>query len=200
MEMYCRFGGTCCRHLQVRKERGTNSTVYQHWVRKMGLLRCGAVEFGRQLLVFQKKTMGIHLPSGWGRCSFCTSVNVNQVTCRQIPWDSVFHKYAVRIESGKIQTHIPGKVSWQEVKLGVIDSSRFLSTIVVNLYQYKVTRPVVRRSQEAAIHPLQIWMHLLGFSKISKTNFLIGQMKNMPRPTASACCHCWPPRLETTSF
>jgi hypothetical protein len=55
MEMYCRFGGTCCRHLQVRKERGTNSTVYQHWVRKMGLLRCGAVEFGRQLLVFQKK-------------------------------------------------------------------------------------------------------------------------------------------------
>ena len=58
-----------------------------------------------------------------------------------------------------------GKVSWPEAKLGVIDSSRLLSTIVMNLYPYKVTRPVVRELQVAAIHPLQIWMHPLGFCK-----------------------------------
>jgi hypothetical protein len=39
--------------------------------------------------------------------------------------------------------------------------------------QCKVTRPVVRRLQEAAIHPLQIRMHLLGFRKISRTIVLI---------------------------
>ena len=102
----------------------------------------------------------------------------------------MFHKYAVSIASGKIQTHMPGKVSWPEAKLGVIDSSRLLSTTVTYLYQYKVTRPVVRWSQEAAMHLLQIWTQLLGFSKISKTNLLIGPMKNIPRPTAFTCCLC----------
>lgn len=100
----------------------------------------------------------------------------------------MFHKYAVSSASGKIHAHMPGKVSWPEAKLGVIDSSRLLSTTVMNLYQYKVTRPVVMGSQEAAMHLLQMWMHLLGFNKISRTNLLIGLLKNMSRPTASTCC------------
>jgi len=108
---------------------------------------------------------GLHLPLGWGDMFFLY-VGECQVTCRHIPGDSLFHKYDISIASGKIHTHMPGKVSCTETKLGVIDRGRLLSKIVMNLCRYKVTSPVVRGSQEAAIHPLQIWMHLLGFRKI----------------------------------
>lgn len=84
----------------------------------------------------------------------------------------------VSIGSGRIHNRVPGKVSWPEAKLGVMDSSRLLSTILMNLYRYKVTRSVVRGLQEAAIHPLQTWVHLLGVCKISKKNVPFCPLKN----------------------
>jgi len=47
--------------------------------------------------------------------------------------------------------------------------------------------PVAKAAiQVGAVSPLQIWMHPLGICKISNTNMLVSQIKNVWHPTASA--------------
>ena len=39
--------------------------------------------------------------------------------------------------------------------------------------------------------PTRNWMYPLGICKLSKTNILISQLKNVRNPTISTCCLCW---------
>jgi len=65
---------------------------------------------------------------------------------------------------------------------------------------YCDVQPAISVVQVGAIHPLQIWMHLLVYCEILKINMLICPLKNEQQPTTSLCSAVELPWLETTHF
>jgi hypothetical protein len=52
-------------------------------------------------------------------------------------------------------------------------------------FGWTTIKPVARGVPMSAMHQLQIWMQPLGIRKISNTNVLISQLKNVRHPTTS---------------
>jgi hypothetical protein len=62
---------------------------------------------------------------------------------------------------------------------------------VPNSALYTAGKPVARGMHVGALHPLKIWMYLLGICKMSNTNALIRSLKNVPQRAAFTCCLRW---------